>query len=125
VREITISARHFCSRGGCEVCGETIPGLGRKCADHHAADVKARGGTLISCIRYYPNGDYRREDRAPEDLDYWISYNRDFRFGNSLFVEGKCVQRGVGFTEEECSAIEHAIANNKRWIPGWQSVRTP
>lgn len=124
MRVVSISARHERSFAGCSVCAETVP-LGRKCADHHAADVKARGGTLISCIRYYPNGDYRREDRAPEDLAFWISYNRDFRFGNSLFVEGKCVQRGVGFTEEECAEIEHAIANNERWIPDWQSTRAP
>lgn len=106
-------------RGGCEVCAETIPVLGRKCADHHADDVRAAGGKLIVCVRYYPNGDFRREDRAPEDLDEWISYNRTFRFGNSLFVEGKCVQRGIGFSEDDCADIEAALASGGKWKPRW------
>jgi hypothetical protein len=105
---------------GCEVCAESLSALGRKCADHLAEESSARGEPTVACVRYYPNGEFRREPRVPSDVATWLDYNRKFRWGNSLFVEGKCVQRGVGFSEAECAEIERALAAGTRWMPGRQ-----
>lgn len=110
---------------GCEVCAESLSALGRKCADHVAAEAAARGEPTVACVRYYPNGEFRREPRIPDDVSVWLDYNRRFRWGNSLFVEGACVQRGAGFTEEDCRDIEAALASGTRWIPARERTPAP
>lgn len=56
------------------------------------------------CVRVYLNGNMKRSywDDGIED---WVEYNSVFRFGNALFVNGECVQRGY-LTEESCKEYE-------------------
>ncbi len=117
MRTLAIAGRRPRMRLGCEVCEESLAALGRRCADHVAAEAEARGERTASCVRFYPNGEFRREPRVPADLETWLEYNRTFRPGNSLFVEGRCAQRGAGFTDEDCSDIERALATGTPWTP--------
>lgn len=114
-------ARPF--RFGCETCLESIPAAGRACLDCTADAAKARGEPVIPCVRYYPNGEFRHEDRVPSDLQTWIDYNARFRPGNSLFVEGKCRNVGIGFNQYDCDEIERCLASGRRWRP--KEARSP
>jgi hypothetical protein len=100
-----------------------LPALGRACADCTADAAKARGEPVIACVRFYPNGEYRLEDRVPDDLQTWLDYNTRFRPGNSLFVEAKCRNIGIGFTRTDCDDIERCLASGRRWRPS--SSRKP
>ena len=48
----------------------------------------------LECLRVYCTGDRTRKRLPVEAAKEWIEYNKKFRFGCALFVDGKCVQRG-------------------------------
>lgn len=118
-----MTARPF--RAGCETCQESIPAAGRACSDCTAEAAKARGAPVISCVRFYSNGHSKTEDRVPADLQTWLDYNRRFRPGTSLFVEGKCRSNGARFTQAECQEIERCLASGRRWRSKDASSSTP
>lgn len=43
---------------------------------------------LVTTVRVYPNGDKTYNGVAPEELENHLAYNRDFRFGCDVFVNG-------------------------------------
>lgn len=45
-------------------------------------------------VGVYSNGDYVVNIVKEEDLIAHIEYNRTFRFGRALFVDGKCLNEG-------------------------------
>lgn len=55
---------------------------------------------IIHTRGVYPNGDYKDNGVLQEDLDNHIEYNKTFRFGRALFVDGKCVYEGIGVSEK-------------------------
>jgi hypothetical protein len=116
-----MSARPF--HLGCKTCQDSLPSLGRSCADCTAGAAKARGEPVIACVRFYPNGDYRLEDRVPGDVQSWLDHNARFRPGNSLFVSAECRNVGIGFSQADCDAIERCLASGRRWKPS--SSRRP
>ncbi len=68
---------------------------------------------MNTCIRIYYNGEFRVTNWNSKETEEWVDYNSVMRFGNALFVNGKC--RGNGyFSEAECKILEEAIscANN-------------
>lgn len=67
---------------------------------------------IITCCGVYNNGDKVFNGVYEEDLPFHIQYNKDFRFGRALFVEGKCVHKGY-LTQERCDAIEVEIKDKK------------
>lgn len=56
------------------------------------------------CIRIYPNGSAKYSVRDAAGLESWLDYNRQFRGGNSLFVDGEYVE-GTGSLHGE--GLEH------------------
>ena len=42
----------------------------------------------------YMNGQYKYNIVRDEDLENHIKYNKIFRFGRGLFVDGKCINQG-------------------------------
>jgi len=44
-------------------------------------------------IGIYPNGEYKVNIVRPEDLENHIEYNKTWRFGRLLFVDGVCIYR--------------------------------
>lgn len=45
-------------------------------------------------VGVYMNGQYKVNVVRDEDLDDHIQYNKTFRFGRCLFLDGKCVHQG-------------------------------
>lgn len=45
-------------------------------------------------VGVYMNGQYKINIVKDEDLKDHIEYNKKFRFGRGLFVDGKCVNQG-------------------------------
>ncbi len=66
---------------------------------------------MFKCVRFYPNGDKREILCIHQmEVDGWLEYNKKYRFGNSLFVNGKCEHRGVYHTEAQCVELEKLLA---------------
>ncbi len=63
---------------------------------------------MNTCIRIYPNGEYRLTTWDDKETEEWVAYNLVYRFGNALFVNGKCRGKGY-FSEAECESLEEAI----------------
>ena len=64
--------------------------------------VKEEG--LHSSIRIYPNGDKRYNGVRTEHLEDHINYNREYRFGCDLIIDGKVAVRSaiyIGKTRED------------------------
>lgn len=66
----------------------------------------------VKCYRFYPNGEVvYNGDRSNPGVAQFLGYNRMWRPGNALFVNGKCVERGIGgFTDEAIAKIETDLA---------------
>lgn len=45
-------------------------------------------------VRVYPNGEMKTNAVRDEDLESHIDYNKNFRFGCSLFIDDKLVYAG-------------------------------
>lgn len=74
---------------------------------------------LQVCIRVYPNGSWKVEPRtisevgpinesAPADAG-WFAHQVNYRWGNALFIDGKCVRHG-DLDEEHCRWVERRLA---------------
>jgi len=49
------------------------------------------------CVRVYASGEAKESIRDAEGLESWLSYNRQARPGNALFVDGSCATTDVGY----------------------------
>ena len=45
-------------------------------------------------VGVYSNGKYVVNIVKDEDLEWHIKYNKTFRFGRGLFIDGKCINQG-------------------------------
>lgn len=45
-------------------------------------------------VGVYKNNEYKYNIVLDRDLEKHIEYNKTFRFGRALFVDGKCVNQG-------------------------------
>lgn len=52
-------------------------------------------------MRIYPNGDYVMNLVQADHLYTHIAYNKSYRPGTSLFVDGKLIKSGIGVTPEQ------------------------
>ena len=66
--------------------------------------------TIHTTIGLYNNMTYKINGVLNEDLDIHINYNKQFRFGRALFVDGKCVHEGT-LSKEKLKEFENII----RW----------
>jgi hypothetical protein len=58
------------------------------------------------CIRIYPNGSAKYTVRDDAGVESWLSYNRDYRGGNSLFIDGEYVEGTGSLHGEDLAAIK-------------------
>jgi hypothetical protein len=65
----------------------------------------------VRLLRAYNNGDKVAIDSHSHDftieyasVDAWVEYNKHFRYGCALFVNGECVHRGY-LSQERCDTI--------------------
>lgn len=49
---------------------------------------------MPQAVRVYPNGDYRRIELKDDEVAGWLAYNKTYRFGNALFLDGACQAEG-------------------------------
>ena len=59
----------------------------------------------FKCVRVYLNGSMQRSYWDGDSIDDWIEYNKGYRSGTALFVNGACVARGY-LSEETCRKYE-------------------
>lgn len=59
-------------------------------------------------IGVYSNDAYKQNIVRPEDLENHIEYNKKWRFGRALFVDGNCVYEGF-LPEEKITEWEEKI----------------
>ncbi len=61
---------------------------------------------MDTCVRVYNNGEevhlLMKDEKETQD---WLEYNRTFRFGCALFVNGICKYCGY-LSEERCKELE-------------------
>lgn len=48
----------------------------------------------------YPNGDYKDNGVPSEDIAGHIFYNISYRPGRAFFLDGICICRGIGVSDE-------------------------
>ena len=71
-------------------------------------------------VGVYMNGVYKVNIVRDEDLEDHIQYNKTFRFGRGLFVDGKCVNQGylsgeqVRNWEKRISEMEFDLTHDTR-----------
>lgn len=64
----------------------------------------------------YPNGSRKHNGVAEEDLNNHIGYNKMFRPGRALFVDGLCVHEGY-LSKEECDRISTELLRYPVQVP--------
>lgn len=75
---------------------------------------------MHATVGVYMNGQYKYNIVRDEDLENHIKYNKIFRFGRGLFVDGKCVNQGylsgeqVRNWEKRISEMEFDISHDIR-----------
>lgn len=60
------------------------------------------------CVRIYANGDIRTTYWRKAEVADWLAYNKLYRFGNALFVNGECKQNGY-LSDGLCAEISEVI----------------
>lgn len=60
----------------------------------------------------YPSGDYKDNQVKAKDLNYHIWYNKFWRPGRALFVDGVCFNRGIGVNAETLKRISAELLAN-------------
>jgi hypothetical protein len=64
---------------------------------------------MPECVRLYNDGSYVKEERTPKQVEAWLAYNKTFRFGTALFVDGVCKETGVYISKERCDEFEKKL----------------
>lgn len=87
------------------------------------------------CIRIYPNGSAKYTVRDEAGMESWLSYNREARGGNSLFVDGVYVEGTGSLSGDELAHVaRHVLATelpdpelrelSNMWDPDFREYRT-
>ena len=66
---------------------------------------------VFLCVRVYPDGDRRETVRTLEGMIDWLKFNREYRPGNALFVNGvRPHSTDSGYlSEKECRAVKEIL----------------
>lgn len=70
---------------------------------------------IHTTVGLYANGEYKINGVLPEHLEAHITYNKTYRWGRSLFVDGKCVYNGYQ-SDEDVKAFEDKIKGDPNFI---------
>lgn len=74
-------------------------------------------GNIFSSVGVYPNGDYKVNGVSEANIMDHIEYNKKYRPGRALFIEGYCYNKG-GLTEDEVIEWNKRIMKNREayWL---------
>ncbi len=53
---------------------------------------------INTTIGLYPNGEYKINGVGDNNLESHIEYNKVYRPGRALFLNGKCIYKGLGIS---------------------------
>lgn len=67
---------------------------------------------IHTTVGVYPDGSYKSNGVEPGHLQVHISYNKDYRPGRALLVDGKVVLRGY-YSEDEVGMLEEKYGHIK------------
>ena len=67
---------------------------------------------IHTTIGVYQDGSYKMNGVDPKDLEEHIEYNKSWRPGRLLLVDGKCVHQGY-FKDEKVQEIEEKFQHMK------------
>ena len=70
---------------------------------------------IHTTVGLYANGEYKINGVLHEHLEEHIEYNKKYRWGRSLFVDGKCVYNGLQ-TAKVVKDFEKRIKNDPNFI---------
>jgi hypothetical protein len=89
----------------------------------HPNDCAGRHPDIHVCIRIYANGQWKVEPRTLDEIGPtdgtatqdtgWFGYNAFYRWGNALFIDGKCVSRGY-LSPEQVAWVEGRLARGEK-----------
>lgn len=65
---------------------------------------------IHTTIGLYPNGDYVINGVLPEDLESHIDYNKRYRYGRALLLDGECIYKGT-LSNEQIDIFERRIVD--------------
>lgn len=68
---------------------------------------------IHTTIGLYPDLSYKINGVREDLLKQHIKYNITNRFGRALFLDGKCIYKGIGFTPEILKIHEQLFKNSK------------
>lgn len=63
---------------------------------------------IYTTIGLYVNGSFKVNGVLPQDLKEHVEFNKKYRFGRGLFVDGSCVHKGY-LDDDEIQAFEEKI----------------
>lgn len=67
---------------------------------------------IHTTIGIYPSGNYKVNGVSSENLQDHIEYNKKFRFGRALVVDGEIIYEGLG-CKAAIKELEEVIKNTK------------
>ena len=76
------------------------------------------------CVRVYASGEAKESLRDDEGLRSWMSFNREARPGNALFVDGVCAATDRGYLcAAHVSEIEALLATEIAGRPAERAIQ--
>jgi len=63
---------------------------------------------MKTCVRITNDGSRTISVRDGDEVNEWVEYNSTMRFGQALFIDGKCIRHGY-LTKERCDEIEREL----------------
>lgn len=79
----------------------------------YGTELKRRSIMKHVCIRIYPNASAKYTVRDAEGLDSWLGYNKVYRPGNTLLVDGEIVEGTGLLSGEELLAVRDFVLSRK------------
>lgn len=67
---------------------------------------------IYTTVGVYLNGDYKTNGVTPENIESHIEYNKTWRFGRALLVDGKVVHTGY-YNESDIPMLEEKFGKIK------------
>jgi hypothetical protein len=65
---------------------------------------------MAKCTRLYNDGSQITEIRETiNEVTGWLTYNKTFRPGTALFVDGKLMETGLYISKERCLEFEKKL----------------
>lgn len=64
---------------------------------------------IYTTIGLYPNGTYKTNGVSEEHIQSHIEYNKTFRPGRTLFIDGEVEYRGIGISDDTLKEFKDKI----------------